>query len=273
MRSFIKIAEKLDAAGLYKLSDKLLKIAQTSDYDNLIFYEPGPGFRKDKYNLIDRNNYDVPNNSQILNSSNPNEFTQKLFEFGRMNNMFNLTQAFDEYANAGAKFNGQYINTNPMLKELYLRVKDTNEMITPDMFKETLDYLSSSKNDTYLRNYNSSKSNSYNNKFLPGSLPGLSDKPLNPADFSSYQAYLDATGKKRAPIGTNNDNERRDPNYLSRQEEYISDWKDSINVYTNSNDLSQLMLHKRDIMSDINLTPQSKKTILEYLNTKAKEIK
>jgi hypothetical protein len=26
-------------------------------------------------------------------------------------------------------------------------------------------------------------------------------------------------------------------------------------------------------MSDINLTPQSKKTILEYLNTKAKEIK
>jgi hypothetical protein len=268
MRSFIKIAEKLDVAGLYSLSDKLFKIAQVSEYDDNIVYQPGPGFRNDRNNLLSQNN-NATNNSQILYSSNPNEFTQKLFEFGRMNNMYNLTQAFDEYANAGAKFNGQDINANPMLKELYLRVKNTNQMITPDMFKETLDYLSSSKNDTYLRNYN----NSNNNNFLPGSLPGLSDKPLNPSDFSSYQAYLDATGKKRAPIGTNNDDERREPDYLSRQEEYISDWKKNIDIYTNSNNLDQLLFQKTNIMIDVNLTPQSKKTILSYLNTKAKEIK
>ena len=48
MRSFIKIAEKLDIVGLYKLSDKLFKIAQVSEYDDNIVYQPGPGFRTRK---------------------------------------------------------------------------------------------------------------------------------------------------------------------------------------------------------------------------------
>jgi hypothetical protein len=44
-------------------------------------------------------------------------------------------------------------------------------------------------------------------------------------------------------------------------------------VYTNSNDLGQLQNLKNNINQDRTLTVNSKKTLMQYLNNKAKEIK
>jgi hypothetical protein len=278
MRSLIKIAEKLDTAGLYKLSDKLFKIAQVSEYDDNIVYQPGPGFRTRKivkdgneYKSLDAEEYEqYKSNFQILNSLSTDDFTQKLFQFGRQNNMNNLTQAFDAYADAGAKLNGQSIKSNPVLRELYLWVKNTNEMITPQMLSETLNLLFGGSRD------NSYKSIIYNkdrNELTFGNMPGLMKEPTNPSSYASYEDYLIENNKKRAPMGTNNDDQLRDKDYLLKQNDYMTEWKDSIDVYTNSNDLGQLQNLKNTINQDRTLTMNSKKTLLQYLNNKAKEIK
>lgn len=278
MRSFVKIAEKLDIAGLYKLSDKLFKIAQVSEYDDNIVYQPGPGFRTRKivkdgneYKSLDAEEYDqYKSNFQILNSLSTDDFTQKLFQFGRQNNMNNLTQAFDAYADAGAKLNGQSIKSNSTLKELYIWVKNTNEMITPKILSEALNLLFGGSRD------NSYKSITYNkdrDELTFGNMPGLMKDPKNPSSYANYEDYLIENNKKRAPIGTNNDDQLRDKNYLLKQNDYMTEWKDSIDVYTNSNDLGQLQNLKNTINQDRTLTVNSKKTLMQYLNNKAKEIK
>ena len=68
-----------------------------------------------------------------MNSSNPTSFANSLWEFARKNKMSNsLTDAFDAYADSGATYNGQKINSIPQLKELYMYIKSN-----PRNFSET----------------------------------------------------------------------------------------------------------------------------------------
>lgn len=68
-----------------------------------------------------------------MNSSNPTSFANSLWEFARKNKMSNsLTDAFDAYADSGATYNGQKINSIPQLKELYMYIKSK-----PRSFSET----------------------------------------------------------------------------------------------------------------------------------------
>ena len=68
--------------------------------------------------------------SRLLQTYSPESFVEKLFEFAQIYNIGNLAQAFDAYANAYATFRGVLINKDPVLKELYMRVRNTPRSIT-----------------------------------------------------------------------------------------------------------------------------------------------
>jgi hypothetical protein len=61
---------------------------------------------------------------------NPEDFVEKLFVFSEQNDITNLVQAFDAFANAGASYQAKPINRDPILREVYMRVKNTGRMIT-----------------------------------------------------------------------------------------------------------------------------------------------
>jgi hypothetical protein len=61
---------------------------------------------------------------------NPEDFVEKLFVFSEQNEITNLVQAFDAFANAGASYQAKPINRDPILREVYMRVKNTGRMIT-----------------------------------------------------------------------------------------------------------------------------------------------
>ena len=65
----------------------------------------------------------------LMNTNTPENFIKSLFEFSKQNKINNLVQAFDAYANAGASYNGNLINRDPVLRELYMRVRNTQRMI------------------------------------------------------------------------------------------------------------------------------------------------
>jgi hypothetical protein len=68
----------------------------------------------------------------LMNTSDPAAFAKSLFEFGSINNINNLVQAFDAYADSGATYNNQSIKNIPQLKKLYMQIKSN-----PRMFSET----------------------------------------------------------------------------------------------------------------------------------------
>jgi hypothetical protein len=61
---------------------------------------------------------------------NPEDFVEKLFVFSEQKEITNLVQAFDAFANAGASYQAKPINRDPILREVYMRVKNTGRMIT-----------------------------------------------------------------------------------------------------------------------------------------------
>ena len=137
----IKIAKKLDDKNLFYHSDKLFRIAKniTSQVQSDLTqdFAQDPDGQKLYLGTINPNSEAQKQADsltlqrfQLLNTNTPESFVQKLFEFAQGNNIGNLVQAFDAYANAGAAYNGTVINRDPILKELYIRVRNTPIPIT-----------------------------------------------------------------------------------------------------------------------------------------------
>lgn len=259
MKDLLRIASLLDSFGNYKLSDKLFKIAQYSDlvlrqpgvnnFSNQMFLEPGAEYLRPAPNITWA---DGLNKLDSLYSNNGYNFAKNLFEFGKKNNLTSLADAFVMYADAGALYDNQSIKLNPILKELYQKVINHDGNITEQQLGSELDKMMQ-ENNTYQ------------------GMPGLMKEPNNPSSYVDYATYLRETGQKRkAPIGTNNDDELRRNNTF---EDPIGEWKDSIDLYVNSNNISQLQNLKANINSDVYLDNNSRKTVLDYLNSKVQELK
>ena len=147
----IKIAKKLDDKNLFYHSDKLFKIAKniTSQIQSDLTqdFAEDPDGQKLYFGTIPYSEAQKQIDSlrlqrfQLLNTNTPESFVQKLFEFAQGNNIGNLVQAFDAYANAGANYNGTVINRDPILKELYMRVRNTPRPITDKELVQELKML------------------------------------------------------------------------------------------------------------------------------------
>jgi hypothetical protein len=148
----IKIAKKLDDKNLFYHSDKLFKIAKniTSQVQSDLTqdFAQDPDGQKLYLGTINPNSEAQKQADlltlqrfQLLNTNTPESFVQKLFEFAQRNNIGNLVQAFDAYANAGAAYNGTVINRDPILKELYMRVRNTPRPITDEELVQELKML------------------------------------------------------------------------------------------------------------------------------------
>ena len=257
MKSLLRVASLLDNSGQYKLSDKLFKISQYSDlvlrqpgvnnYSNQMFLEPGAEYLRPTPSVTWA---DGLNKLDSLISNNGHEFVKKLFEFGKKNNLTSLADAFDMYADAGALYGNQSIKLNPILKELYQKVINYNGNITEQQLNSELDKM-------MLGNY------TYEG------MPGLMKEPNNPSSYSDYATYLRETGQKRkAPIGTNNDDELR-RNTISKDP--VGEWKDAINRYANSNNLPQLQDLRNSILNDAILDSKGRQEVLTYLAVTIRE--
>jgi hypothetical protein len=62
--------------------------------------------------------------SPLLVSTTPQQFVNNLLQFGQQNNLSDLAQTMDAYANQGGTYNGQPINQNQQAKNLYNQVKN-----------------------------------------------------------------------------------------------------------------------------------------------------
>ena len=257
MKDLLRIASLLDSSGNYKLSDKLFKISQYSDlvlrqpgvnnFSNQLFLEPGAEYLKPAPNVTWA---DGLNKLESLYNNNAYDFAKNLFEFGKKNNLTSLADAFDMYADAGALYDNQSIKLNPILKELYQKVINHNGNITEQQLGKELD-LMMQENNTYQ------------------GMPGLMKEPNNPSSYSDYATYLRETGQKRkAPIGTNNDDELR-RNTIS--EDPVGEWKDAINRYANSNNLPQLQDLRNSILNDAILDSKGRQEVLTYLAVTIRE--
>ena len=138
MRNILKIASLLDQSGQFRLSDKLFKIAQNeneTDGNNNFAVSTE---KNDAQWQADKGTYQ---RFMMMNTSDPRAFVKSLFDFGSKNGISNLTQAFDAYANAGASYQGNQIKNVPVLKELYMRVRNTPRMIGQDELVNELSSL------------------------------------------------------------------------------------------------------------------------------------
>ena len=84
----------------------------------------------------------------MMNTNTPENFVKSLFEFSKQNNINNLVQAFDAYANAGASYNGNLIKNVPFLRELYMRVRNTPRMIPQQELAQELTMLTTPQKTT-----------------------------------------------------------------------------------------------------------------------------
>jgi hypothetical protein len=84
----------------------------------------------------------------MMNTNTPENFVKSLFEFSKQNNINNLVQAFDAYANAGASYQGNLIKNVPVLQKLYMRVRNTPRMIPPQELQQELTMLTAPQKTT-----------------------------------------------------------------------------------------------------------------------------
>ncbi len=150
MRNILKIASLLDYSGQYHLSDKLFKIAQVKvqpiSKDTIQKFLADSEGEEQVIKMTsdaqrERDNFQAQR-FYLMNTSDPAAFVQSLFQFGSMNGINNLTQAFDAYADAGASYQGNLIKNVPILKELYMRVRNTPRQIDQKELVEELTMLS-----------------------------------------------------------------------------------------------------------------------------------
>jgi len=84
----------------------------------------------------------------LINTTDPATFAKSLFEFGSMYRINNLTQAFGAYADAGASYQGNLIKNVPVLRELYMRVRNTPKAITQQELVQELTMLTTPQRTT-----------------------------------------------------------------------------------------------------------------------------
>jgi hypothetical protein len=73
-----------------------------------------------------------------LASTTPQQFVQNLFAFGKQNNIKTLSQTIDMYAKQGGTFNGQPINQNPQVINLYNQIKNNPATLNPQQLVQML---------------------------------------------------------------------------------------------------------------------------------------
>ena len=92
---------------------------------------------KDEYEKIEKYYIESKNlpireqqfDQKYLVSNSPDEFVKKLIDFKENNNLSNLVQAFNMYADAGAMYGRNYIPNDPRIQKLYQRVLRTPRFI------------------------------------------------------------------------------------------------------------------------------------------------
>jgi hypothetical protein len=144
MKSLIKIAQKLDKFGQYKLADKIAQIIMdASQYANNPFTPNDVmNIRKQLIPTDFRGEiYQNKKGDTLLNTNDGMSFAVGLMDFARINNFPNVKSAFDAYANAGAKYRGQSIKQDPVLQELYKRVSKTTTSITRQMLQDEIQQI------------------------------------------------------------------------------------------------------------------------------------
>ncbi len=157
MEKLLKIASLLDNLGSYVLSDKLYKISQSNMPDDLSNtkvmdasqYYDNPYTPKD---ILKLRNQLLPTNfrdeirryesvEDISNNSSPKEFVNNLWEFSKRNGITHLVDAFDLYADAGGKYNGENIKYIPGLRQIYLSIKSSPRMFSKSEIEKLVDSI------------------------------------------------------------------------------------------------------------------------------------
>ena len=227
MRNINKLASLLDRVGNYNLADKLDKIAQVQ-------------------------------NNDVLETNDSNTFITSLFNFARNRNINNLSQAFNAYSQSGAKYKGTAINTNPETIKLYQYVVQNPRMLYPQQLVGVLQgNLNNPSGRASDQEINSNVfQNTREDLETRANSDNLNDEAV-PTDYSYYYNYLADRGMDRiAPVGTNNDSQRREKGYLNNQDTYYQEYIDNIR---NGQDISAAI---DEIKNDANLTEATRQKLL-----------
>jgi len=227
MKSLSKLASLLDKHGNFILADKLDKIAQAASND-------------------------------VLETNDPVTFVNSLFGFARKRNINNLSQAFNAYSQAGAKYNGTPINTNKETIKLYQYVVQNPRVLYP---QQLVGVLQANFNNPSGRASNQEiNSNVFQNarenlESRATDYDNLNDQAV-PTNYSYYYNYLNDKGQNRiAPVGKNNDEQRRETGYLNKQDEYYQEYIKNIG---SGQDVNAAM---DEINSDANLTKETRQKL------------
>ena len=227
MKSLSKLASLLDKHGNFILADKLDKIAQAASND-------------------------------VLETNDPVTFVNSLFGFARKRNINNLSQAFNAYSQAGAKYNGTAINTNKETIKLYQYVVQNPRVLYP---QQLVGVLQANFNNPSGRASNQEiNSNVFQNarenlESRATDYDNLNDQAV-PTNYSYYYNYLNDKGQNRiAPVGKNNDEQRRETGYLNKQDEYYQEYIKNIG---SGQDVNAAM---DEINSDANLTKETRQKL------------
>lgn len=224
MRNINKLAYLFDKTGNYNLADKLDRIAQVQ-------------------------------NNDVLETNDPNTFVTSLFNFARNRNINNLSQAYNVYSQSGAKYQGSPISSNKDTVRLYKYVVQNPRMLYPQQLVGVLQGNTSSAN-IFQNNREDleTRANSDN----------LNDEAV-PTDYSYYYNYLKDRGINRiAPIGVNNDNQRREPGVSSIFEQNKL-YQEYITNIEQGQDINAAI---DEIKSDANLTVPTRQKLLSELGYK-----
>jgi len=220
--NIIKLASLSDKNGKYLLADKLDKIAQVAIND-------------------------------VLVSNDPSTFVTSLFNFARNKNINNLSQAFNAYSRAGAKYQNNPISTNKDTIRLYQYVVQNPRVLYPSQLVAVLqtdETADMNLQDNQFSLEQRANSDNLNNEAVP-------------TNYNYYYNYLADQGINRiAPVGTNNDNQRREPGFLDNQTKYYEEYKDNIDAGQDTYAVTD------EINSDANLLPATRQKLLQYLGTK-----
>jgi hypothetical protein len=233
MKSLNKLASLLDKHGNYLLADKIDKIAQVASND-------------------------------VLVSNDPVTFVNSLFGFARNKNINNLSQAFNSYSKAGAKYKGTPINTNKETIKLYQYVVQNPRVLYPQQLVGVLQANFDNPGGASNQQINSNvfQNARENLEARATDYDNLNDQAV-PTNYSYYYNYLNDRGLDRiAPVGTNNDNQRRETGYLNNQNKYYQEYVANIDAGQDTNSVTD------EINSDANLTKETRQQLLKYLGSK-----
>lgn len=230
MRNINKLASLLDRAGNFILADKLDKIAQVQ-------------------------------NNDVLETNDPSTFVTSLFNFARNRNINNLSQAFNSYSQSGAKYQGSPISSNKDTVRLYKYVMQNPRMLYPSQLVAVLQTETTST-ENFQNTKDNLSSRPQTDAVFPnkdGTYPAGNDvnDEAVPTNYNYYYNYLADQGLDRiAPVGTNNDSQRREKGYLNNQNTYYQEY---INNIRNGQDISAAI---DEIKNDSNLTEATRQKLL-----------